>query len=350
MFGYVGRGEDLMKQEWGSLRKRLFASVGKLKKVALLCITLLLSNSLMAAQAATTMTETRVKLGQYDVPVRQWTDSNTKPRAIVVGIHGCSRSSGCFQPLAEHLTAKGFMLVCPDLRGHGEWYFAAKKPQDKIVDYKGSTDDVVNLINNLQTKYPSTPIFCMGESAGAMIALKVATRCPSINGLILSSVGTKPCIHDVPNIVRDVVAGLLNFDQPLDIKETMANYSSDEERVRAAAAADPMLKPGLSGRELLRTSMLLNQTASNASRVPDHIPVLMMQGKRDQIVEASSALQILGKMKCKEKQLAEFPCGHILLSTPYLRDDVISTMSDWLTKETSAQQTALLQNTSTQEH
>lgn len=328
-----------MSQEYAHLRTAFRPFVA-------LLLSLFLANFSPAAQSTTTTEQSRLRLGRSDVPVRQWSDANLKPRAIIVAVHGCSRSSSCFAPLAEQLVAKGFLVVCPDQRGHGQWYFEAKKPADRIVDYQGSTDDVVNLINQMREQHPMLPVFCLGESAGAAVAIKAACRCPSISGLILSSIGTKPCVHDIPVIVRDVVAGLLNFDQPLNVKETMAKYSSDEERVRAAAAADPMLKPGLSARELLRTSLLLSQTAGNAAKVPDHIPVLMLQGKKDQIVEASSALQILRKMKTKEKSLAEFPCGHILLSTPYLRSDVLATMSDWLSKETSAQQTALLQRAS----
>jgi alpha-beta hydrolase superfamily lysophospholipase len=232
-----------------------------------------------AATAAVTSTDARMHLGSSAVPVRQWSDGSSKPKAIIVAVHGALRSSGTFQPLAEQLAANGYLIVSPDLRGHGDWYFSAKTAQEKIVDYDESAQDVVNLFKAMRNEHPLTPIFCMGESAGGIVALQAAGQFPTINGLILSSIGTRPCIHDVQNIVRDFFLGLAHFDQPLDVRETMAKYASDDPQTAKDAASDPMLKPGFSAREMLRTARLLNQANGFASKLPDHIPVLMQEGR-----------------------------------------------------------------------
>ncbi len=171
--------------------------------------------------------------------------------------------------------------MSPDLRGHGQWFYEAASPSDKVVDYEASTNDLVNLIANAHDKHPTLPIFCMGESAGAAVAIRAGSRAPNLTGLIISSIGTKPCFHDLNMVVKDVCNGLIDFDKPLDVKESLSKYSSDEARIRDAAAADPMIKPGLSARELLRTCTLLNHTNSFAAKLPAHIPVLMLQGKQD---------------------------------------------------------------------
>lgn len=325
-------------------RARRFA----VSPVRLLLLTLGLSSvfcsQLQSANGAVTTVQTRSKLGLTEnVPVRQWVDPSVKTKGIVIAIHGAARHSGTFQPLAEQLAAQGFLVASPDLRGHGGWYFDAKKANDKIADYDGSTTDVVNLIKQLHVQHPLLPIFCVGESAGAAVAIKAACEYPTLSGLVLSSIGTKPCVHDVQSLFPDVMNGIMHFDKPLAVTKTsMRKYSSDDERIRALATDDPLLKPGLSARELLKTAWLLNHTGGFASKIPDHIPVLMLQGKDDQIVTASSAVRVLKRINSKQKKIVEFPCGHILLSTPFLRDDVVSTLTDWLGTRAGDQQTAAL--------
>lgn len=316
------------------------------KFAAMLTLSLALVQTTLTqpAQAAVTCVQTRSKIGSMEnVPVRQWFDNNVKTKGVIVAVHGAVRHSGTFTPLAEQLASQGFLVASPDLRGHGDWYFDAKDNKDKVADYDGSTEDVVALLKQLHAEHPLVPIFCMGESAGAVVALRAAAQYPTMNGLVLSSIGTRPCVHDVQNLVPEVFTGLMHFNKPLGVtKVSMRKYSSDDERVRTTATDDPMLKPGMSAHELLKTAWLLNHTNGYAKRIPDHIPVLMLQGKEDQIVEASSAVRVLKHISSKQKKIVEFPCGHILLSTPFLRDDVVATLTDWLTARTSEQQTAAL--------
>jgi acylglycerol lipase len=282
-----------------------------------------------------------VPLGNSSIPIRQWTDKNIRPRAIVVALHGASRHSGTYQTLAEHLVSLGYLVVSPDLRGHGEWYFSKQATaKDKIANWDKSTDDVVALLDNLRQEYPRLPIFCMGESTGAAVAIKAAARCPAVNGLVLSAIGTRPCVHDVPNIVCDAFEGIFDLDKPLDVKDTIIKYSSDDERVRLNAGNDPLVKP-MSARELLRTSLLLNHTVANAEKLPSQMPVLMLQGDKDEIVTVSSARSVLRHISSHEKEMLEFPYGHILLTTPFIHSDVMSKVSDWLGSKTAEQQTVL---------
>lgn len=311
-------------------------------------LTILCLNLALPASAAVTEEESRVQLGDTEVPVRRWADNSLKTKAIVIAIHGAARHSGTYQAMAEHLASLGYLVLSPDLRGHGEWFYANwSTAEDKVADYDKSTDDVVNLLNLVRNEHPQIPIFCIGESAGAAVAIKAATRFPELNGLVVSAIGTTPCVHDFRTVFRDVVIGATNLNKPLDVRDVMHKYSSDDERVRDEAAKDPLTKSGLSARELLRTSWLLNRTASFASKLPGNIPVLMLQGANDEIVKASSAKDVLRHLACSDKQLVMFPCGHILITTPFIRSDVMDSVSNWLVSKTAEQQTALLSASTT---
>lgn len=325
-------------------------SVARVKLVALsfLLFTVTWLNLAVPARAAVIEEEARVQLGDSQVPVRSWSDNSIKTKGIIIAIHGAARHSGTYEALAEHLASLGYLVLSPDLRGHGQWYYAKwSTPEDKIADYDKSTDDAANLLTQMRNEHPQLPIFCVGESAGAAVAIKAATRCPSINGLILSAIGTTPCVHDVRTIFRDAIVGATNLNKPLDVREIITKYSSEDKKVREEAGKDPLGKDGLSARELLRTSWLLSRTDSFASKLPEHIPVLMLQGSEDEIVKASSARDVLKHISSSEKSYESFPCGHILLTTPFIRPDVLTSVSSWLVNRTAEQQTALLSESST---
>jgi len=164
----------------------------KLALLPALMVSLMFSNQPQPAHAAVTESESRVQLGKSEVPVRQWSDNTVRTKAIVVTVHGAARHSGTFQTLGEDLAQQGYLVLSPDLRGHGQWFYEAAMPADKIADYDASTDDLVNLIANAHNAHPQLPIFCIGESAGAAVAIRAGSRAPNLNGLIISSIGTRP--------------------------------------------------------------------------------------------------------------------------------------------------------------
>jgi alpha-beta hydrolase superfamily lysophospholipase len=312
--------------------------------LALLC----LLASQVGASAQPAQTQSRMLLGGAEVPVFTYSDNSVATKGVIVAVHGAARHGGTFEVLAEHLASLGYLVLSPDLRGHGQWVYAKwSTPQDKIADWDKSTDDVVNLLTEMRNQHQTLPLFCMGESAGAMVALRAGARCPSINGLILSSIGTSPCVHDVGKIFHDAIIGATNVNKPLDVREVLAKYSSEDDRVREEAAKDPLGRDGLSVRELIRTDWLLSRVDSYASHLPSHIPVLVMQGDEDKICKASSAKGVEKHLASKEKQYETFHSGHILLSTPFIRQDVMSAVSDWLKDKTAEQQTALLSGATT---
>lgn len=331
------RRSPLMRLEAGAITRRLIVLAQ-----LLLCLLLITANLPRPANAAVTQTECAIDIAGSRVPVRQWSDSNVKTKAIIVAIHGALRHGGTFSAMAGRLAPLGYVVLSPDLRGHGEWYYTDGAAADKVTDYDKSVDDAVSLLTQLRAEHPQIPIFCLGESVGAAVAVRAATRCPAVNGLILSAMGTRPCVHDVPTIVQHVFEGAKNFDKPLDVTSFLGTYSSDDARVLQEVVHDPLGRTGMSARELLRTNWMLRHTPVYASRLPAHIPVLMLQGSGDEIVKASSARDVLKHLASTEKKMVLFPCGHILLTTQFIRPDVMSSVSDWLVSQTAEQQTALV--------
>src|SRR5271163_1711338 len=120
-------------------RQPSLTEVGLLS-LACLFFTVMWLNLAVPARAAVIEEEARLELGDSQVPVRRWSDNSIKTRGIIIAIHGAARHSGTYEALAEHLASLGYLVLSPDLRGHGQWFYAKwSTPEDKVADYDKST-------------------------------------------------------------------------------------------------------------------------------------------------------------------------------------------------------------------
>jgi hypothetical protein len=75
----------------------------------------------------------------------------------------------------------------------------------------------------------------------------------------------------------------------------------------------------------------ISQMPVLASQLPRSIPVLLLQGSDDQIVNAASASRVYDGFKTSDKSLKEISgCGHILLGTAFIKPIVLNDTFDWL--------------------
>ncbi len=56
------------------------------------------------------------------VPLYEWQDDAVaKPEKIVVAVHGFAQSASALSSIAQTFASQGYLVVAPDLRGHGRW-------------------------------------------------------------------------------------------------------------------------------------------------------------------------------------------------------------------------------------
>jgi pimeloyl-ACP methyl ester carboxylesterase len=95
-------------------------------------------------------------------------DGDTQKIAIL--IHGSAGHSTGMNEIAKRLAAKNFVVVSPDIRGHG----ASGTRGD--ISYDGQLDDdLEDLLNKLRGQYTGAHFVLLGFSAGGGFALRVAS-------------------------------------------------------------------------------------------------------------------------------------------------------------------------------
>jgi alpha-beta hydrolase superfamily lysophospholipase len=269
---------------------------------------------------------------QSKLPIYVWRDKSKKLRSIVVTIHGATQQALSFDRLARKLAEKGYLVCSMDLRGHGRWHLHKSKKEDGYnVDYKESVKDLTKLVQVLQNKRPDLPIFCVGESCGAAVAVDAAKECPQIKGMILASVGTHPVLHRYQWVLPDTLKGLANLSHPMRIMRYVARYSSDDPRVSDEMNEDPLGRHTMSGKEILATGLFIRRTPEKAKKLSQDLPMLVIQGTDDNICSPTSVKSIVRKVPAFDKQLVFLKhCGHVLLGTKFIKPEVSKLVMDWL--------------------
>jgi len=90
-------------------------------------------------------------------------------RNIAIVIHGSAGHSTGTNEIAKRLAAENYLVVAPDMRGHGE-----SGTRGDIGYYGQLDDDLEDLIAELRRRYPQPHFSLLGFSAGGGFALRVA--------------------------------------------------------------------------------------------------------------------------------------------------------------------------------
>lgn len=89
---------------------------------------------------------------------------------IAILFHGSAGQSSGMNEIAKRLAAENFIVVSPDIRGHG-----GSGTRGDIGYYGQLDDDLQDLVAELRRRYPQAHFALLGFSSGGGFALRVAT-------------------------------------------------------------------------------------------------------------------------------------------------------------------------------
>jgi len=328
-------GAEVVESAMCWSRTRVFAPLLLLVILSML-LPMLSTNPASAITRSKGSGETAHKSG---IPVVQWTNPDMQPKAVIVALHGATQQAGSFDVLAKHLADQGFAVVGLDLRGHGRWYFGPfQKLGGKTISYTQSVKDLQALCGELRNQYPGLPLFCIGESTGGGVAMHAVGQEKNLfDGLVLASAGTRTNIFDWKLIIPDLCKGLTNLDKQIDGSPYILKYASEDKRIVNEMVADPLSRSFLSGKEIIKTLFFINSMQGAARKLPQDLPVLLLQGGKDHIVSPATAEALLRNIGSDDKRMVVFQeSGHVMLGTSYIKEPIMNLVTKWLNDETNA--------------
>jgi acylglycerol lipase len=255
---------------------------------------------------------------------RVWLPAGPK-RGVVVIVHGYTEHGGRYARFAEKLTEQGLAVYAHDHAGHG----LSEGVRGHIDTFDTYVEDLRLFIDVITEKEGTLPLFLFGQSMGGAVAMFFAARYGEIpRGCILSApafiIGMK-----IPPVVKGISTILSAVFPKMKVTKGIAEHLSRDPNVIAEYLRDPLVYTGKNRARL--GSLLLRLEETLLPVLPRFtVPVCIMQGTEDKIVDPKGARLMYEQIASDDKTLQWFNAlYHELLHEPE-KNEVMKFSIDWI--------------------
>lgn len=229
-----------------------------------------------------------------------------KPLCVLQIVHGMAEYALRYSEFAEHLAAKGILVVANDHLGHGlskrdeapYGYFCRRDAATVVVR------DVHRLKKLVQEENIGVPYFILGHSMGSFITRSYMFRYgKGIDGAIIVGTGNQPAV--LPKTAKalaslltvckgaEAVSPLLDrmafgsYNDRIDNPVTDKDWLCRDAKVVDRYIEDPLcgFTFTLNGFHTLFELILRAEKPANLEKIPKELPVLFLSGDADPVGE-----------------------------------------------------------------
>ena len=239
----------------------------------------------------------------HKIFVRKWSDpEQTSPKGIIHINHGMAEHGRRYEPIAQRLTAAGFIVYAHDHRGHGH-----SIPQGGLVGHYGDTNgwhlvisDVLKVNEHIRSTEANLPLILFGHSMGSFIVQYYCIKHgKTVDAVVLSGSGySTPSALRAPKMLvkLEKLRGGPKGRSPLIDHQTFSNFNKQFADSRTDAdwltrdheevdkyVADPLC--GFLCTNQLWQDMLVGldtlSKTKNLRTIPNDLPFYLTSGERD---------------------------------------------------------------------
>ncbi|MCM3569678.1 alpha/beta hydrolase [Neobacillus mesonae] len=252
-------------------------------------------------------------------------EAEGEAKAVIVIVHGAMEHHKRYGWLIEMWRSSGFHVIMADLPGQGMTTRASRGHIYSFDEY------IIEVKDWIQAAYRyELPVFLIGHSMGGLIAIRMLQEEKlNIAGVILSS----PClglIHKPPKFM-ELISHVLNIVFPtLRVNSGLTvQMATRNEDVREADSNDTLYVTKVSIRWFRELTEAIKQAFVNLEKIQD-VPMLVMQGGDDKIVNKTDVKEWFNRVPLSEKRFKEWPkCYHEIFNEPE-RDEVFEYAKDFV--------------------
>lgn len=254
-----------------------------------------------------------------------------EPERVVVCVQGLGGHGGYYDDMAAVLAPSGTAVVAPDLRGHGK----SLGQRGDIDNFDRYLDDVESAITWARSCWPDKPLFILGESMGASIAIhyiaRAARRSPTAPaaGLVLLAPvlrqSVQPRAAEVVGYLRSL---LLAPKRPSIATSGREEVGSRDAIFNDRLRADPLFVRYVSVRFLNNLARYIGRARRHAPAIT--LPLLILRGEHDHVAHVGGITTFLRHARTSDHRFVIFPeAFHSLLADP-VTPNVLRLLNSWL--------------------
>jgi len=252
----------------------------------------------------------------------RWWGAATKPRGVVVIVHGFNAHSGYYDWAAGQFAATGLAVYALDLRGRGhsdgERFFV-----ETFADYVA---DVASFVTLVKSREPGLPVFLLGHSAGGIVAcLYTLEHQGQLGGLICESFAFQ---LPAPAFALAVLKGLSHLAPHAHVLRLKNDDFTRDANVVAAMNADPLIahetQPTKTVAQLVLADERLKREFNQIT-----LPVLILHGTADKAAKPAGSQLFFDNVGSTDKTL-KFYDGHVHdLLNDLDKQEVMANITTW---------------------
>lgn len=248
-----------------------------------------------------------------------------RPKGVIFLVHGLGEHSGRYMTVVNRVVPLGWAVYALDHIGHGR----SEGMREYVKSFSDLTGNMHRFLDMVEAWMPDLPLFLLGQSMGGLIsAAFLLERQEDFSGAVLSAPAMKPPASVSPFLLRvgRIVSALLPAIRVtgLDIE----GLSRDPEIVEAYKK-DPHVYTGKVtarlGAEMLDT---MGYVLGNASKIT--LPLLILQGNADRVVNADGAPLLYEEARAADKTLKLYGGHYHELFNDLDFERVLNDLSAWL--------------------
>lgn len=260
-----------------------------------------------------------------DIYYQCWLPEKT-PRALLLVVHGLAEHCGRYMNLVHRFVPEGYAIYGFDLPGHGKSY-GKRVFVDRFEDY---IETLKAFLEKAKTLHPNLPVFLVGHSMGSLVStIFLMDHSKGITGAILSGCGS---VKVPDNISKSTILAGKIFSRlipKMGLIGLDVSAVSRDPKVVKAYVDDPLVYNGKT------TARLAAEILRSMQRVPEEasgitLPILLIQGGADRLVDPSGARMLFDRVGSKDKTLKIYDgLYHEIFNEPE-RERVLDDMARWL--------------------
>ncbi len=248
-----------------------------------------------------------------------------QPKAVLLVVHGLAEHSGRYMNIVNHFVPLGYAVYGVDHLGHGK-SDGTRVYVDHFEDYIEPLDRFTRMVHDWQ---PGLPMFLIGHSLGGLItSIYLLDHQAGIQGAILSGAAVK--IPDNINGTTITMGRLLSALAPkVGLVGLDANMICHDPAVVQAYINDPLVTTSKTSARLAAEMLkAMQRVDAEASKIS--LPVLIMHGGEDRLINPKASQMLYERVSSKDKTLHIWEgLYHEIYNEPE-REKVFGEIEAWL--------------------
>lgn len=264
----------------------------------------------------------------YRLPLRHW-PAEGDTQVVVLALHGFNDHAGSFDIMAKALVPHGISIYAHDQRG-----FGTTQQRRLWPGHERLRDDTILLVRLLRERYPDTPLYLVGKSMGAAVALlaMAADEPPPVDGSVLIA----PAVWSWETMPWYQRLGLwlgvrLMPDSSFSVRTArrLGIEPTDDEEIKQLLASDPLILRSARVDTLDGLTRTMSLALKAAGQLP--APALVLYGDEDQIIPKAAYCALLERLPDDTAiRLAYYPGGYHMLTRYSQRERTEQDLVAWL--------------------